>query len=87
MEIRYTKHALEKFKILEKHGVKVKKSFVSQTVKNPELEDNVSRKPLKIAVGGIDKDHCLRIVYRQEEKVRVVITFYPVRKGRYEGEI
>lgn len=87
MDVRYTKHALEKFKVLEKHGARVSRHFVSQTVKKPELEDNVSRAPLKIAVGKIDDDHYLRIVYRQEGKTRIVITFYPVRKGRYEGEI
>ena len=87
MEVRYTKHALDKFKVLERHGVRIRKSFVSQTVKNPELEDNVSRAPLKVAVGKIDEDHYLRIIYRQEKKVRLVITFFPVRKGRYEGEI
>jgi len=87
MGVRYTKHALDKFKILKRHGVRISKSFVSQTVKNPELEDNISRAPLKIAVGRIDKDHYLRIIYRQEKKVRVIITFYPVRRGRYEGKI
>lgn len=87
MKIRYTRHALEKFKVLERHGVRVRKSFVSQTIESPELEDNVLRAPLKIAVGKIDEDHYLRIIYKQEKKVRVIITFFPVRKGRYEGEI
>lgn len=77
MEVGYTKHALDKLKILRNHGVLVSKDFVSRTVRNPELEDNISRAPLRIAVGKVDESHYLRIV----------ITFYPVRKGRYEGKI
>ncbi len=46
--IRFTKHALEKFLILRRHGVVVSKSAVIRTTADPEMID-YSRMPLKIA--------------------------------------
>ena len=40
-----------------------------------------------IAQRRITDRHVLGVVYRQEVKDRVVITFYPGRRGRYETEL
>lgn len=81
--VRFTKHALEKFQILEAHGFKVTARAVERTVRMPELVDT-SRLPLMIAQRNFDKTHVLRVVYKEEYGVRIVITFYPGRRSNYE---
>lgn len=87
VRVEFTKHANEKLKIFRQHGLRISKKFVSDTVKDPELEDSESRKPLKIAISDLDSKHYLRVIYKQVGQVRKVITLYPARKGRYEGKI
>lgn len=81
--IYFTKHAKEKFRILEKHKFRVTKNQVINTINKPELIDR-SRLPLFIAQRGIDANYVLRVVYREENSNKIVITFYPARKKQYE---
>jgi len=81
--IYFTKHAKEKFDILKKHKFFVPKEQVVETVTNPEKIDH-SRLPLIIAQREFDKTHVLRVVYKQEEGLIKVITFYPGRSKKYE---
>ena len=83
MEIYFTKHAEEKFRVFARHGVRIAKRRVIQTIKNPERYD-YSRPPLIIAQRDLDSSHVLRVVYKIESKIIVVITFYPGRKLQYE---
>lgn len=69
MNSTFTKHALEKFALLERHGFSVSKEQVRGTVESPDLV--------------IDREHVLRVVYRQEGSMKVIITFYPGRKKQY----
>jgi len=82
--IDYTRHARGKFEVLKRHGFKVMPDQVEDTVLNPE---KVIPQPggRFIAQKGITERHVLRVMYRQEGKTRVVITFYPGRRERYEG--
>lgn len=82
MNIFFTKHALDKFGVLERHSFSVSKEQVLETVENPDLIDK-SRLPLWVAQKSIDPEHVLRVVYRQEEDMKVIITFYPGRKKQY----
>ncbi len=84
MEIRFTKHALEKFTLLRRHGVLVSQSKVLRTVASPDNID-YRRDPLLIAQSNLDLMHVLRVVYRVEGTVRIIITFYPGRKSQYEN--
>jgi hypothetical protein len=79
VEIEFTKHATDKFGIFRKHNLKISRRFVTETVRKPELRDDESRKPLRIAISELDSEHYL--------SVRRIITFYPARKERYEGKI
>lgn len=81
--IYLTKHAEEKFQILKRHGVIISRMAVIKTVEDPELIDN-SRSPLKIAQSNFDTRRVLRVVYREENGDKIVITFYPGRKTQYE---
>lgn len=79
----FTKHANKKFKILKRHEFLVTKRQVLETLEHPEIID-YSRFPLSIAQRQIDREHVLRVVYKKEEEVIKVITFYPGRKEHYE---
>ncbi len=81
--IDYTRHARTKFEILKRHGFEVSPDQVEETVGNPE---KVIPQPggRFIAQKGITERHVLRVVYRQEGETRMVITFYPGRRERYE---
>lgn len=81
--IHFTRHALEKFEILKRHGVGIPRSAVFKTVRFPQLIDT-SRWPLKIAQRDFDKTHILRVVYKEEGGLKTIITFYPGRKSQYE---
>jgi len=84
MHIRFTKHALEKFSVLRRHGVSVAKRKVIETVREPEYID-MSRSPLLIAQRRLTATHVLRVVYRKESGIIIVITFYPGRTSQYEN--
>jgi len=83
--IIFTKHARNKFKILRRHKFLVTKKQVIKTIENPDLVDE-SRLPLLIAQRKIDRNHVLRIVYKQGLDVIKVITFYPGRIKQYEKQ-
>ncbi len=83
MNIRFTNHARDKFKVLRVHGVLVTKSQVMHVIRRPDAIDS-QRLPLLIAQGNFDKSRILRVVYRNEGDTVVVITFYPGRKSQYE---
>ncbi|OGF68986.1 hypothetical protein A3C75_02265 [Candidatus Giovannonibacteria bacterium RIFCSPHIGHO2_02_FULL_44_31] len=81
--IHFTKHALEKFEILKRHGLNISREKVAETAENPEFID-YSRQPLKIAERALDKTHVLRVVFKEEGEIKTIITFYPGRKSQYE---
>lgn len=81
--IYFTKHAHEKFIILKRHGFHVSPNTIVRIIEQPDFID-YSRLPLKIAQGVFDKKHVLRVVYKEENGKKVIITFYPGRKNQYE---
>jgi hypothetical protein len=63
------------FKILEKDVVSAVRSPVKIDFKNGQY----------FAMAEIDEKLALRVVYEEREKdIRLIITFYPVRRDRYE---
>ena len=80
--ITFTKHAQEKFRILARHKFFLKKKDILDTVVKPEKIDD-SRFPLLIAQRKIDKNHVLRVVYKEEKSDLKIITFYPGRIKQY----
>ena len=81
--IHFTRHAIEKFEVLERHGVLATKDLVIEILNKPKLIDH-SRWPLFIAQGELDAKHVLRVVFKKENGDIIVITFYPARKNKYE---
>ncbi|MDP3935239.1 MAG: DUF4258 domain-containing protein [Candidatus Giovannonibacteria bacterium] len=81
--IHFTRHAIEKFEVLKRHGVLVTNDKVIEILNNPGFID-YSRLPLLIAQGELDARHVLRVVFKKEGGVIIVITFYPSRKDKYD---
>jgi len=82
MRIIYTIHAIKKFLDLLMFGVKVSKSQIKSAVNKPRYESKDNGN--KIAVCDFDDKHNLRVVFKVEMNVIMIITFYVYRKGRYE---
>ncbi len=78
----FTKHAVEKFKLLRRYDFTVEKEQVIEAVLKPQHLDVKGNQFL--ATIAIDSDHALRVVYEIRKDFLVVITFYPVRRERYD---
>ena len=87
MDIIYTNHAKAKFKVLERHGFTVTEAQVADTVLNPDRVIAEKGEERVIAQRSISDTHVLRVIYRQEGKDSIVITFYPGRRERYENPL
>ena len=86
LDIVYTRHAEEKFEVLKRHGFKVTRQQVEETLTAPDVVVPQSKGRM-IAQKRISERHVLRVVYRQEGENQVVITFYPGRRERYEAKL
>ncbi len=89
MKIVYTKHAAKKFKDLKRLGLFVSRLLVKSIIEHPLHLDEMTGFPKKIANGVLDQTHVLRVVYRQEGDIIMVITFYQQRKAgtRHENSL
>lgn len=83
MRFHFTKHAKEKFLKIKKSGFIINKIQVKQTVLSP-LKVEERSDYTHIASTLIDDTHVLRVVYRCENDIIVVITFYPGRRKAHE---
>ena len=81
--IRFTKHAEQKFKDLRGFGVIVTRVKIKQVLTHPIALDRESNYPNLIATAMLDVDHVLRVVYREEGDRILIITFYPGAGERY----
>ena len=86
MKIIFTKHVLEKFKILEQFGWKITKIHVQNTIKTPKWIGK-SRFGQRTAMSTVDSMHILRVIFNQENGKIKVITFHIARRGKYESTI
>lgn len=81
--IIFTRHAREKFSVLSESGFLISEEAVLTTLLLPDIIDH-ARLPLLIAQKVIDATHVLRVVYREEGKNLIIITFYPGKRKYYE---
>ena len=83
-KIVYTKHAeVDKFELLKRHNFEITKELIEKVINDPEHEEKESDFSKIIASKSIDEKHIIRDVYRKENDIITVITFYPAEKGRY----
>lgn len=71
--------------MLKRHRFKpsITRQFIKLVILNPEHIDGESDFPKVIASRSIDSKHILRVVYRRENDIILIITFYPAEQGRY----
>jgi hypothetical protein len=81
--IRFTKHASQKFLDLAELGINISEFQVIEVLLNPENIGPDSDKENMIATGKFGLGKLLRVVYRNDGDKIVVITFYPAKIGRY----
>ena len=84
--IRFTDHARRKFRVLEDLGFEVGEDTVSRIVVQSRVVERTWKERF-VTVGQVNSRHLLRIVFEKENGNIVVVTFYPVRRGRYEGKL
>jgi len=82
--VEFTDHAMRKFEILKRLGFSVAMSEVVRVVESPERVD-VGWKGRFIASARLNREYVLRVVYEEVGDRKVVVTFYPARRIRYEG--
>lgn len=84
MKIVFTKHAANKFTNLPPGSIIIREKYVLGAIKNPDYQDFESDKPKIIVHKNFDAKHIVRVVYKEENGIITIITFYPTKKGRYE---
>jgi uncharacterized DUF497 family protein len=86
MQIRFSKHATEKLKDPVCKNIGIKESTIKNVLAAPEVIDN-SDFPLLMAIGKLNKNLSLCVIYKFIETDIKIITFFPAKRGRYEGKI
>ena len=84
--IVFSSHAEEKFDILWRHGVNLTKEQVEDTVGKPQRV-GPAYEGRKVAQKGLDAEHLIRVIYEEEDDIINIVTFYPARRDRYEGQL
>jgi DNA-binding winged helix-turn-helix (wHTH) protein len=74
------------FTVLEELGFKIQEGRVDETLRKPQLVQRTWKERF-VATGPLNSTHMLRIVFEKENGNIVVVTFYPVRRSRYEGKL
>jgi len=83
--IKYTKHVYDKLKLREIIELKIDLKTIAGVLKNPATVDE-SIKPHQ-SIGSLSKTLSLSVIWKREDGIIKVITFYPSKKGRYESKI
>jgi len=84
INVEFTEHAKRKFEILKRLGFSVTMEQVVKAVKKPKRID-VGWKGRLIATASLNREHELRVVYEEVGAKKIVVTFYPARRRRYES--
>jgi len=82
--VEFSNHALRKFEVLKRLGFSVSLRKVVSVVEHPEGVD-VGWKGRFIASARLNREHVLRVVYEKVGDRKLVVTFYPAKRERYEG--
>ncbi len=82
--IRFTAYARAKFAFLRRHEFSIAEDDVRRAILHPE---RVTRGHTGrwVAQRAVDAEHLIRVIYEESPHERIVITFYPARRSRYES--
>jgi hypothetical protein len=81
-DVKFTKHATEKFDLLRTFGFTITHDQVTGTVTAPDKRED--RGSQTISTKALDAKFALRVVHEERKGIIVVITFYPVKR-KYHG--
>lgn len=84
MKIIFTKHALEKFKILRELGWDFKFEDIENAIKNPDYTSITKASNVIMILKSLTPKISLRVVYAEFSDIISVITFHPAERKRYE---
>lgn len=84
MKIVFTKHAKGKFKTHKIAGWNFSQKDVRQAIRNPYFSGIEVGRGVKFVLKTWNSGHDLRVIYKEENGIITVITFYPTEKGRYK---
>lgn len=79
--ISFTKHAYQKFEFLRKYGFDVSETLVRETVADPS--QIYRRDDQLLALKPLNQEYALGVVYKMVNDNIVVVTFYPVKRERF----
>jgi hypothetical protein len=80
-KVEFTKHAYDKFELLRKYGFDISRATVEEAVASPSLVDR--REDQVLVLKPLDREYALRVVYKMVNDNIVVVTFYPVKRKRF----
>ena len=80
-KVRFTKHAKQKFTLLRRYGFDIPEASVTDAVTNPARVD--PRDDQLLALKPLNREYAIRVVYRIVNDHIVVVTFYPVKRERF----
>ena len=84
MKVIFSSHALDKLQTSDARKFKITKAKIQAILKKPVFQSQLLLGVVR-AVGLLDKDHSLCIIYKLDRDIIKVITFFPSEKGRYEN--
>lgn len=85
MKIVFTVHAKDKLKTEEVKLLKINRKKLINILKQPVVVDK-SIEPHR-NVGKLDETLSLAVIWKVENGIIKIITFYPAEKGRYESKV
>ncbi len=80
-EIRFTKHASDKFGFLRAYGFRLSQEEVLATIGAPDNKERRGAQTISRRV--LDDKFALTVVHEERKGIIVVITFYPVKRKEH----
>jgi hypothetical protein len=73
---------VKSFEVVKHYGFEIHEKEVVKTIQDPARVDQKGTQ--YFAIKAIDAKYALRVVYEDRKDYLLVITFYPVRRKRYD---
>jgi len=81
----FTIHAEEKLQTKEAKLLGISKNKIVEAIRHPITVDKTLNPHRNI--GRLSNTLSLAVIWREENGIILIITFFPAEKGRYEGKI
>ncbi|MBI2599511.1 hypothetical protein HYW43_01155 [Candidatus Daviesbacteria bacterium] len=85
MRIKLTLHAKQKLQTKEAKMIKIDRKKILEVIKQPLVEDKALNPHRSIS--KLSENLSLAVIWKVENGIIRIITFYPAEKGRYESKV